>query len=485
MNPEGGVSESATWWQTVVVAALAGGMGWGIRGQYGHETGAMIAGLLVGLSLVVTCSPGAALLPAARAVALTTVAIGFGGAMTYGQTLGLTHDPAMIGNHAALAWGLLGTAIKGGIWIGFAGAFLGIGLGGTRYSPRDLLSLFLVLLVVFAAGVWLFNRPFDPENRVLPSIYFSADWRWRPEATISPRPEVWGGLGSALVGLLAYARIARRDHLALRLGLWGVLGGAIGFPLGQSIQAFHAWHLELFRPGFWLHLDPVMNWWNVMETVFGATMAAILRLGVWFNRARIRLSEAAAVTIRAPIEWALCGVHAVLLLTSEFSDLPGVGLYTEFSLLLGIVPIVLTAGGRWAPFLVMLPITVLPIAGKTVRELVFRTGAISPVAGWIVYFVAPLLIATSAAVWIARRGEGRGSGGLMAADLLLLSTWLYFLLNLAFFRFPWPWEPWTYRTPSALVFTVCATGLTIAAIRGRRIAHRATLAESPAAARVG
>lgn len=485
MNPEGGVSESAAWWQTVVVAAMAGGMGWGIRGQYGHETGAMIAGLLVGLSLVVTCSPGAGLLPAARAVALTTVAMGFGGAMTYGQTLGLTHEPAMVGNQAALAWGLLGTAIKGGVWIGFAGAFLGIGLGGTLYTPRELLSLLLVLLIVFAAGVWLFNRPFEPESRVLPSIYFSADWRWRPEAAISPRPEVWGGLGSALVGLLAYARFARRDHLALRLGLWGVLGGAVGFPLGQSIQAFHAWHPELFRQGFWFRLDLVMNWWNVMETVFGATMAAILGLGVWFNRARIRLNEAAAVSIQAAVEWALGAVHVVLLLTSEFSDLPGVGLYTELSLLLGIVPIVLTTGGCWGPFLVMLPITVLPIAGKTVRELVFRTGAISPVAGWIVYFVAPLLIATSAAVLMARRGEGRGSGGLMAADLLLLSTWLYFLLNLAFFRFPWPWEPWTYRTPSALVFTACATGLTVAAIRERRIAHRAMLAEKPAAAGVG
>ena len=31
------------------LAAAAGGLGWGIRGQYGHETGAMIAGVLVGL----------------------------------------------------------------------------------------------------------------------------------------------------------------------------------------------------------------------------------------------------------------------------------------------------------------------------------------------------------------------------------------------------------------------------------------------------
>ncbi len=39
------------WWRPAFFAACAGGLGWGIRGQYGHETGAMIAGLLVGLVL--------------------------------------------------------------------------------------------------------------------------------------------------------------------------------------------------------------------------------------------------------------------------------------------------------------------------------------------------------------------------------------------------------------------------------------------------
>ena len=479
MSHERVAPESAAWWHPIVVAALAGGMGWGIRGQYGHETGAMIAGLLIGLSLVVCCCPGAAFLPAARAVALATIAMGFGGAMTYGQTLGLTHDHAMVGNRAALAWGLLGTAVKGGIWIGFAGAFLGIGLGGTRYKPRELLLVMVALLAMFFAGVWLLNRPFDPGNRVLPSIYFSADWRWRPGVAISPRPEVWGGLGSALALLLAYVRLARRDDLAFRIGLWGVLGGALGFPLGQSLQAFHSWHPEVFREGIWLRLDPVMSWWNVMETTFGATMGAILGLGVWRNRSRIGLRKPGAVTIRAPVEWAFCSAHVVLLLVSEFSDTAVIGLYTELSLLLGILPIVVAAGGRWTPCLIILPITLLPIAGKTVRELVYQTDASAPAAGWSVYVIAPVVVTTVAAVWFVRREDRPGAGSRMAAQALLLATWLYFALNFAFFRFPWPWEPWTHRTPSALVFTACALGLTAAAIRGSRVGAAASLSESP------
>src|SRR6185295_5561988 len=88
-------------WQPVLLGALAGGMGWGIRGQYGHETGAMIAGLLVSLVLVFLLCPQAALLPAARAVAFGTIAIGIGGSMTYGQTVGLTQNAAVIGNWEA------------------------------------------------------------------------------------------------------------------------------------------------------------------------------------------------------------------------------------------------------------------------------------------------------------------------------------------------------------------------------------------------
>ena len=33
---------------SILLGGMAGGMAWGIRGQYGHETGAMMFGVLVG-----------------------------------------------------------------------------------------------------------------------------------------------------------------------------------------------------------------------------------------------------------------------------------------------------------------------------------------------------------------------------------------------------------------------------------------------------
>ena len=69
-------------WQAIFFAALAGGLGWGIRGQYGHEPGAMIAGVLVSLTLALLFCPPLPSISVARAVAWGTVAMGIGGSMT-------------------------------------------------------------------------------------------------------------------------------------------------------------------------------------------------------------------------------------------------------------------------------------------------------------------------------------------------------------------------------------------------------------------
>lgn len=453
-------------WSAMFFAALAGAMAWGIRGQYGHETGAMMAGLAVGLVLTLLFCPHAAAQPVARAVAWCTVAMGLGGSMTYGQTVGLTHDAALVGNWAALRWGMLGLAIKGGLWIGFGGVFLGMGLSGVRYRARELLLVWLGVLGLCALGVWLLNGPFDPANRVMPRVYFSDDWRWEPDATLKPRREVWGGFLFALGGLLVYVARWRRDGLAWRMGLWGVLGGALGFPLGQSLQAGHTWNPEFFRSGSWAQIDPLINWWNVMETTFGAVMGAVLGLGLWLNRRRIAVAQGGAPATIAPgVEWTLVAVHCGLLITTEFLSVGWVDILYDFGPMLAFIPLIALAGGRWWPWLVMLPITALPIAGKTVRELVYRQHSIAPALGWVVYLVIPLAICTVAALWFARKSERQCDAQSFLLPVLLLTTWMYFGLNFAFFQFPWPWVTWTGRTPNAMIFTACALGLSCLAMR--------------------
>ena len=75
--------------------------------------------------------------------------------MTYGQTVGLTHDGPLVGNVDAYRWGMLGLAIKGGVWIGLGGALFGMGLGGKHYGTIELLILLTVMMVALLIGVHL------------------------------------------------------------------------------------------------------------------------------------------------------------------------------------------------------------------------------------------------------------------------------------------------------------------------------------------
>ena len=386
--------------------------------------------------------------------------------------------------------GMLGLGIKGAIWIGFAGLFLGMALGGQRYSGRDLFGLMLGMFVLYGAGWWMLNQPFDPANRILPRVYFSASWRWQHEAgdALRPRPEVWGGLLFALIGAWAWAAWARGDRLARNLTLWGIVGG-LGFPIGQCLQSWHAWNRDFFTTGIWATFDPVMNWWNWMETTFGAVMGASLGLGVWLNRGSVGLTGRGfhdttgrgshdltgrgsrgfiGAALPPSAEWALVAVHVALLIVAEFTSMAWANALYDPGLVIAFIPLIAVAAGRWWPFLVALPITLVPIAGKTVRTLVYDARAIGPSGGWLLYAVLPVLLTTAVALWFARSGSRRLPALEFARTALLINTWLYFGLNFAFARFPWPWQTWTSRTPNAIIFFVCAIGLTAASLTASR-----------------
>ncbi|NOY42262.1 MAG: hypothetical protein GXP26_10545 [Planctomycetes bacterium] len=457
--------EPIPWWKPVFFASLAGGMAWGIRGQYGHETGAMIAGLLVSLTLTYLLCPRASSISLAKAVAWGTLAMGIGGTMTYGQTVGLTQDSSLIGNWVALRWGMLGFAIKGGIWIGFAGAFLGMGWSSVRYRAREIFLLMLSLLGAHLLGVYLLNTPFDPAHHELPSIYFSDDWRWEPEGELTPRFEQWGGLLLALTTLIAYTGWYRQDRLACRLALWGVLGGAIGFPAGQTVQAFNAWNREMLAGTWWDDLQ--MNWWNMMETIFGAVMGAMLGLGAWLNRVHIQPAES-ETQMPLALEFGLLAIHLPMLLAVEFLAISQVDALYDLGLIMVLIPMVAVAGGRWWPYLQVLPLTMIPIAGKTVRTLAHQSDGNIAVSDWLCYVIIPLLVATLFAIWYGRESQRQRDGLPFVRWSLLLATWTYFCLNYAIFDFPWPWSEWTGRTCNGLIFTFCAVGLTVLVLLPRK-----------------
>lgn len=458
---------------TMMLSSAAAGMGWGIRGQYGHETGAMIAGSLTSLTLVLMFVPHVSSLSAARAAALMTVGIGIGGQMTYGQTVGLTHDGELIGNWEALRWGMLGLSVKGGIWIGFGSVFLGMGLSEKKYRSSEMIVIFVGMLVLLKVGIWLINSPYDPAERALPWIYFSDDWYFEPGRDLTPRRETWGGLAAALVGLTTYVRFVRGDRLAGRMAIVGMIAGGIGFPGGQCVQAYHAWNANVFTDGAlgeYSEYFRYFNWWNMMETTFGCIFGAVLALGLWLNRRLIEPSGDDKCSIAPPAEIIFLMLHLVLLLSSEFlptepgSLLSLVELYTDSGILMSAIPIICIVGGRIWPYMLLLPTVAAPIVGKTFRNLVVQSEALAPVNGWSLLVELPMAFMFFGAVvliWQQRNGHSARS---FASIALTFSTLCYFRLNTLFFHGAWPWLEWTGRTPNQTIFIICAAMLLTAAL---------------------
>lgn len=478
-SPSAASVADVSWWSAVLLCGMAGGMGWGIRGQYGHESGAMMAGLLVSSVIATLFLSHVSGHAAARAIAWCTIAIGFGGSQTYGQTIGLTQNSWLIGNDTAWYWGMLGLAIKGGNWIGFAGCFLGMALGGQRYSRREILFVMLALPLLYFIGVWLLNSPFDPANRQLPKFYFSETWDWKTEGEVKPRFECWGGLMVALAGLCVYTGFVRGDRLARRFALFGVIGGVIGFPAGQCLQSFHAWYPELYKSGIWTSLDPHMNWWNMMEITFGTIMGASLGLCAWLNRALLKSDSGTEPVVSARIDLLLLVVHLTLLTLSEFENVPVIDPIYGLGLGMAIIPMVASTSSRWWPFLLSMPVIMLPIAGKTVRKMVYQEPAVGAIAGWLIYLVVPMMVASVVAVLLKRAADRGSDGSAIGRGLLVTSAISFFALNFAFFSFPWPWQTWTGRTPSAIIDIVCLIALVATGLRRRPV----NVAQNPSAGR--
>lgn len=482
----------------MLLTAMAAGTGWGIRGQYGHETGAMIAGTLASLTLVMLFIPGAMSLTGARAAAMMATAIGVGGSMTYGQTVGLTHDHEIVGNVEAWRWGMLGLFLKGGVWIGFGGLFLGMGLGGKRYRAAEMTMLLAGAVALFFLGVWLINSPFDPANKQLPYLYFSDHWQFEPEryaaGEIKPRYETFGGYWLALVGLILWVRVVRGDKLALRMAVFGIIGGGLGFSGGQCTQSAHAWHPEWFQEGGILGFGEAVfskfNWWNIMETTFGMIWGATIAFGLWWNRRLINVPDSDERSIPAVVEILLAAMYLSFVLVGEFEYLNPRNLpvhtiefmsthpfdfvsywYIEIGIVIVSLPLIGIAGGRMWPYLMLLLGIAVPICGKTMSVIGYSTNHASvwfenTGFAWYILVQVPLLTGAVIAAWLISNSR-RHTAARFAAVSLAFTTLLYFGLNTAFFGFPSPLDPieqWGGRHPSQLFFTISAACLLVSAV---------------------
>lgn len=290
-------------WMWVAVAATTMSLGWGLRGYIGGGPfGAMIPGVLISLLLCRYLRYG--MTASAVVVAFGTIGIGFGGNMTYGQTLGLIRESETFFHGAA------GTTIKGAVWGLLGGAMLGLGFAARHISWRDLVIAIGVLLLGIVIGLQYVNVP--------QLIYFS-----NPQ---KPRDESWAGLLLGAVFLLAWISVAqpRFAWILQRFAMFGAVGGGLGFGAGSL---FLTWQTSLSADWSWLPC------WKFMEFFFGLMFGQALGLCAVHERERLmdlgvtdeataasdpvpaknrwEVLPAAAIVFVAFILWRYCGLKLV------------------------------------------------------------------------------------------------------------------------------------------------------------------------------
>jgi len=355
---------------------IAGSYGWAVRGTtLGKETGAMLPGALLGI--LCAWFSGSALLWENLWIFCAAGALGMfvGGTETYGETIGFVtreKSPPQPGR------GYVGLALKGLLWFGIAGAFLGISftaVTGSVYTVMDFVWLFAPMPFIWAAGVAAFNYPHRPKEGKFPKIYFSMS-----------RKEVWGGMAAMLLALLVFLFV-KGDTFALFLCAGGAVGGTLGWLLG----------IWLFRLSLYPKPKRMVSGWKLMENTLGAV--GFLGIGAGFALGYPLLQEHISAIEQAGGLWnplgerqELLGWGMLLLITlgelaclalyqfwlrktkigDAFLSLAHKSLYTYLSL-----PLVYLGAIRYARlvsvFLIYLPLVIKMMGGdKRKRALAYK-----------------------------------------------------------------------------------------------------------------
>lgn len=197
----------------VLWVGLSLAIGWGIRGNFGHEYGAMIPGMLASLA--------AALLSGRSDWHRRTVffaffgALGwsFGGSISYMQVIAYTHS----GHSVSQLYGFASLFVIGFLWAALGGA----GAALPAFLSRERLTGFFVpLTVVFAA--WTLQD-------FIVARWFEGDPAYRQEDPLYWYDTDWVAALVAIAAVLALALARRRLDSASSLILHLAVGWWIGF----------------------------------------------------------------------------------------------------------------------------------------------------------------------------------------------------------------------------------------------------------------
>ncbi|WP_114747969.1 hypothetical protein [Pleomorphovibrio marinus] len=220
-------------WLAMVIAGMALGTAWAIRGQFGHEQGAAWAGGIGCLCIVLLAKKQDWYNKAIKAAFAGAVGWGLGGMMSYGAVVGYGRGVDLVNVY----YGLLMLLVIGGLY-----GFVGGGLFGLALADHQKKKVkWHQVITEMTVGAIIFYY-FIIEQL---GIYMTP-----------PRSEAWG-VSAGMAIALFYYMVRTKQHSALRVAVFAAFGGGFGFAFGNFLQVL----------GNVAQLN--FNMWNVMEYSLG------------------------------------------------------------------------------------------------------------------------------------------------------------------------------------------------------------------------
>jgi hypothetical protein len=208
---------------SIFLVALSFSIGWGIRGDFGHESGAWIPGALGAIAICLVSGREDWWRRAGYSALFGGLGWGFGGSIAYMTTLSY----ASSGQWQSIWYGYGAVCLVGGLWAGLGGAGIALPLA----VDRDRLTRLFVPLCFVLVAMYLAEFLVGPIAKFLttqatatvggamnrqrnPLYWFDADWY---EAL------------AALVGVCVYDLWERRLGKSLYLVAFGFAGALAGW----------------------------------------------------------------------------------------------------------------------------------------------------------------------------------------------------------------------------------------------------------------
>lgn len=215
---------------SIILVLLSLSIGWGIRGNYGHEAGAMMPGALAGIA--------AALMSGREDWRRRVPYFAFFGALgwAFGGSIAYMVPPSYTfsGHLPTQVYGFFATFLEAMLWAGIGGA-------ATAYAAVEerekLTAIFRPLLWVF--GIWavqyvIQDTPFDLQDRIFAA--FGADRSdFRQRDPLYWLDSEWLEAVLALIALCAFDLWDRRFNKSGELVLWALGGAAVGWGMQQLL----------------------------------------------------------------------------------------------------------------------------------------------------------------------------------------------------------------------------------------------------------